>query len=201
MLILASASPRRADLLRAAGFLFALRAVDVDERPIQGELPASHVLRLARAKAAAAARADADEEVLAADTIVVVDDIMLGKPTDDGDAARMLRQLSGRAHQVLTGVAARRHDREVSACESTTVEFSRLDEDEIAWYVASGEPRDKAGGYAVQGLASRFVTRIDGSYSNVVGLPVARVYRVLCDLRPGVWGGGAVEVPAIRRAD
>jgi septum formation protein len=201
VLILASASPRRADLLTAAGFLFEARSVDVDERPVDGELPATHVLRLARSKAAVAARADSGEVVLAADTIVVVDNIMLGKPTDDADAARMLRLLSGREHQVLTGVAARRHGREVSACESTTVEFSRLDEDEIAWYVASGEPRDKAGAYAVQGLASRFVIRIDGSYSNVVGLPVACVYRLLCELRPGAWRRGAVRLPAIRQAD
>lgn len=201
MLILASASPRRADLLTAAGFHFAVRTVDVDERPIPGELPAACVLRLARAKADAAIRTRADEVVLAADTVVVVDGAILGKPTDDGDAARMLRLLSGRAHEVLTGVVARQHRREVSACESTTVEFSRLDEDEIAWYVASGEPCDKAGAYAVQGLASRFVTRIDGSYSNVVGLPVASVYRLLRELQPGAWGGGVVMAPQTRRVD
>lgn len=164
-------------------------------------MPSAYVLRLAGAKAAAAACATSDEVVLAADTIVVVGDVMLGKPADDLDAARMLRLLSGREHQVLTGVAARAGQRGISACESTTVGFSALDEEEIAWYVASGEPRDKAGAYAVQGLASRFVTRIDGSYSNVVGLPVACVYRLLADLRPGAWRDPAVGLPANRQAN
>ncbi len=201
MLILASASPRRAELLTAAGFRFSVRTVEVDERPLDGESPAGYVTRLARNKASAATYANADEVVLAADTTVVVDEVILGKPADEVDAARMLRLLSGREHQVLTGVAARVGDREISACESTTVGFSALDEEEIAWYVASGEPRDKAGAYAVQGLASRFVTRIDGSYSNVVGLPVACVYRLLADLRPGAWRDPAIRMPANRQAD
>jgi nucleoside triphosphate pyrophosphatase len=201
VLILASASPRRADLLAAAGFDFAVRPVDLDERPLEGEAAADCVVRLAGAKAAAAARGGADEVVLAADTMVVVDGLMLGKPGDDQDAVRMLRLLSGRDHQVLTGVAVRADGRCLTACETSTVEFLRLGEDEIGWYVASGEPRDKAGAYAVQGLASRFVTRITGSYSNVVGLPVATVFRMLCTLRPGAWGSRAPTVPAIRQTD
>ncbi len=111
--------------------------------------------------------------MLAADTVVVVGGCILGKPADDADAARMLRLLSGRGHDVLTGVVLRSGAREATAVESTAVTFAPLAEADIAWYVASGEPRDKAGAYAVQGLASRFVARIDGSYSNVVGLPVA----------------------------
>jgi septum formation protein len=117
--------------------------------------------------------------VLAADTVVVVDGRILGKPADDADAARMLRLLSGRAHDVLTGVVVRRDEREAMAVDSTAVSFTPLDEADIAWYVASGEPRDKAGAYGVQGLASRFVARIEGSYSNVVGLPVALACRML----------------------
>jgi septum formation protein len=180
-LILASASPRRADLLAAAGIRFSTRPVEVDERPLDGELPPGYVLRVARDKARVGARSF-DDLVLAADTVVVIDGLILGKPTDDADAARMLRRLSGRIHQVLTGVALQRRDREVASVETTSVTFESLSMDEIDWYVASGEPRDKAGAYAVQGLASRFVTRIDGSYSNVVGLPVARVYRMVAEL-------------------
>jgi septum formation protein len=182
-LILASASPRRADLLAAAGLEFSVRPVEVDERPLDGEAPPDYVLRVARNKARAC-NATSDDVVLAADTAVVIDGLILGKPTDDADAARMLRLLSGRVHHVLTGVAVRRGSREVVAVETTAVTFDRLNEDEIRWYVASGEPRDKAGAYAVQGLASRFVTRIDGSHSNVVGLPVARVSRLLVELTP-----------------
>jgi septum formation protein len=161
---------------------FSTRPVEVDERPLSGESPEDYVLRVARDKARACARSS-DDLVLAADTVVVIDGLILGKPIDDADAVRMLRRLSGRVHQVLTGVALHRRDREVASVETTAVTFESLSMDEIGWYVASGEPRDKAGAYAVQGLASRFVTRIDGSYSNVVGLPVARVYRMVADLQ------------------
>jgi septum formation protein len=183
-LILASASPRRAELLAAAGILFLTRPVDVDERPLDGEPPRDYVLRVARDKARAC-DAPVGSIVLAADTAVVVDDRILGKPADAADAARMLRLLSGRVHLVLTGVALRRGETEVAAVESTAVTFDRLTEDDVAWYTATGEPSDKAGAYAVQGLASRFVIRIDGSYTNVVGLPVASVRRLLSDLRSG----------------
>ena len=117
-----------------------------------------------------------------ADTTVVLGDEILGKPRDDDDAALMLRRLSGRRHRVMTGVSLRRGSREAGTVETTMVEFVALSEDDIAWYVASGEGRDKAGGYAIQGLASRFVSRIDGSYSNVVGLPIHTVFELLREL-------------------
>jgi septum formation protein len=182
-LILASASPRRAELLRAAGFEFDITPSHVDESVRPGEAPEEYVCRIAEAKARAVLPAADDRIVLAADTTVVVDDHILGKPRDAEDAARMLRLLSGREHEVLTGVAVARGDRLQTAMASTSVEFARLSDDEIAWYIASGEPADKAGAYAVQGFASRFVARIDGSYSNVVGLPVAIVYQMLKDFR------------------
>jgi septum formation protein len=182
-LVLASASPRRADLLRAAGYEFVVRPTGVDESVLPGESPYAHVCRLADAKAAAAA-ADAapGEVVLGADTVVVVDGLVLGKPADDAEAAAMLRRISGRAHEVLTGVTLRTRDRSRSAVARTVVHFTQLAEEDLAWYIASGEPRDKAGAYGVQGLASRFVERIEGSYANVVGLPVALVARLLREL-------------------
>ena len=173
--ILASASPRRADLLRAAGIPFDVRVANVDERVRPGEEPDAYVIRLATEKAAAVAAEAPGHIVLAADTAVVIDRHILGKPVDVDDARRMLRLLSGRTHEVITGVCL---DGE-SRLERTEVEMMPMTEDEIAWYVGTGEPMDKAGGYAVQGLASRFVTRIAGSYSNVVGLPVALVYQLL----------------------
>lgn len=188
MLLLASASPRRVDLLKAAGVSFDVFAVDVDESPQGDETPAQHVRRLAEDKARAAARRRPGDVVLGADTVVVVDGRMLGKPRDAADAAAMLRALSGRAHEVWTGVALLSASTSATEVECTRVWFSALADEEIAWYVQSGEPMDKAGGYAVQGLASRFVERIDGSYANVVGLPVALVYRLLQD------------VPEIRRS-
>jgi septum formation protein len=202
VLILASASPRRADLLAAAGFEFVVRPVEIDEQPRDGETPVDYVLRLAREKAAAAAAANpvSGEVVIAADTSVVVDGQILGKPVDDEDACRMLRLLSGREHEVLTGVAIRRDGREASAVASTCVQFLPLTTEEITWYVASGEPRDKAGAYAVQGLASRFVEQIRGSYANVVGLPVALVHRLLVDAF-GWPPGAAKPMPESRHAD
>ncbi len=193
-LVLASASPRRADLLRAAGFAFDTLVTDIDESVVAGESPAAYVRRLAREKSAAAllrARAvpaspadSADSPVdtvvvLGADTAVVVDGEILGKPADDHDAASMLRRLSGRRHEVMTGVSLRTAAEEVDRVEITSVQFTRMTDADIAWYVASGEGRDKAGAYAIQGLASRFIPRIDGSYSNVVGLPVASVAELL----------------------
>ncbi len=178
-LLLASASPRRADLLRSAGFVFGIEAVDIDERPLRDEDPSACVLRLARLKASAAALRHPDDIVIGADTVVVIDGEILGKPSDDVQAAEMLAQLSGRCHQVMTGVSVRAGSREVSSVERTRVWFLPLTASDIAWYVASGEPRGKAGAYAVQGLASRFIDRIEGSYSNVVGLPVASVCQLL----------------------
>jgi septum formation protein len=203
-LILASASPRRAELLRAAGFEFEMVVTDVDERVHADETPARYVRRLAAEKSYVASglcrpsvgrsqgRYEQDSIILAADTTVVVDGRILGKPADDGDAARMLRALAGGAHEVLTGLSVRclstRADGsarsgqatyEVGRVETTKVYFAPISDADVAWYVASGEGRDKAGGYAIQGLASRFIPRIEGSYSNVVGLPVAAVVELL----------------------
>jgi nucleoside triphosphate pyrophosphatase len=184
-LVLASASPRRAELLRTAGFSFDVRPADVDETPRLAEPPAAYALRVARDKAlAAAGRMDAaDVWILAADTVVVADGHILGKPTDHADARRMLSMLSGVVHEVLTAVVVRHDEVETSEVVSTRVRFAALGPAEIDWYVGSGEPDGKAGAYAIQGLGSRFVDRIEGSWSNVVGLPVATVYRML--------GGGA----------
>jgi septum formation protein len=181
-LILASASPRRSELLRAAGIQFDVLPADIDESVLPGESAEHHVRRLAEAKACAVLPRAGGRPVLSADTVVVVAGEILGKPADAADARRMLRLLAGRSHEVMTGVYLRRHGgnggSQTSEVAVTTVEFAPLSDAEIEWYVASGEPRDKAGAYAIQGLASRFVTRVDGSYSNVVGLPVAVVYRL-----------------------
>ncbi len=182
MLILASQSPRRRELLERAGFQFTVRPVEIDESWREGEDPESHVLRLARGKARAVPAPETDI-VLGADTVVVVDGEILGKPVDCADAERMLRLLSGRDHYVLTGVCLKRGALELAEVERTVVRFATLDDEEIRAYVASGEPMDKAGAYAIQGLASRFIERIEGCYFNVVGLPVARVYRMLKTLR------------------
>lgn len=179
-LVLASSSPRRAELLRAAGVDFVVRSVPVDESMRRAERPHDFVRRLALAKASAVACAP-DELVLGADTVVVAaTGACLGKPVDAADAVGMLRQLAGRTHEVLTGVALVFGGAELAVDTATTkVTFAPMSEAEIAWYVATAEPYDKAGGYAVQGLASRFVTSIDGSYSNVVGLPVHLVCRLV----------------------
>lgn len=166
-------------MLAAAGFDFDILPVEIDERVVPRERPADYVVRLAVAKARDVARRNSGRPVVGADTAVVVDDRILGKPADVAEAANMLRMLSGRSHEVLTGVAVCLDGREACEVVSTKVRFLQLSEAEIDWYVASAEPYDKAGGYAVQGLASRFVESIDGSYSNVVGLPVDTVYRLL----------------------
>lgn len=177
-LVLASRSPRRAELLTAAGIEFTVRVSDVDETPLDGEAPRDYVLRIAETKARAV-QASEDEIVLGADTTVVLDNEIIGKPKDAADAARMLRALSGNRHEVITGICLRRGDRVVRDIATTAVWFAPLSDAEIANYVASGEPMDKAGAYGIQGLASKFIDRIDGSYSNVVGLPVALMYRRL----------------------
>jgi septum formation protein len=167
-LVLASASPRRAELLRAAGYDFAIRVAGVDESVHEGESPREYVMRVAREKALAVDR-HPDEFVLAADTTVVADGAILAKPANAAEAAAMLRQLSGCWHDVLTGVCLSRGNLIDVRVADTRVEFAPMSEAEIAWYVASGEPMDKAGAYGIQGLASRFVTEVRGSYSNVVG--------------------------------
>jgi septum formation protein len=178
-LILASASPRRAQLLHSAGIAFTLEPAYVAEQPIQNEKPVDYVQRLARDKARAVFARNPDSVVLGADTVVVVDDHLLEKPADAHDAARMLRLLSGRTHQVITGVCLVAPAFEETEAEITQVIFSPLSEDEIAYYVQTNEPMDKAGAYAIQGIASRWVERIEGCYFNVVGLPLPRVYRML----------------------
>jgi septum formation protein len=183
-LILASGSPRRAELLTAAGYTFEVCVADVDERLRDGEAPSVYVARLAGEKARqvyGAAGGD-DVVVLGADTAVVVDGEIMGKPQDDDDAARMLRRLSGRTHEVLTGVSLQGAGLELETVEVTRVTFDALSDREIASYVESGEPRDKAGAYAIQGRAARFIPRIEGSYSNVVGLPIAVVSTLIARL-------------------
>jgi septum formation protein len=178
MLILASQSPRRRELLERAGYRFTVRAPAVTEVRAAGEEPEEYVLRLAKEKAWAVDAGPA-EWVLAADTTVVAAHHVLEKPNDAADARRMLRLLAGRVHQVLTGVCLRHGTRTWEAVESTAVRFTSLSDSEIDAYVASGEPLDKAGAYAIQGLASNYIDRIEGCYFNVVGLPVAR-FHALC---------------------
>ena len=191
MLVLASASPRRQELLRAAGIPFTVQAANVDETWRRGEEPREFAERLAREKALTVWRAYPKDVALGADTIVVVDDTILGKPIDSADAGRMLRMLSGRQHRVITAVAVvsaeprTTGDPKISvASETTNVTMSEISDTEIRDYIATGEPMDKAGAYAIQGIASRWIPRIEGDYSNVVGLPVALVYRILRELMP-----------------
>jgi septum formation protein len=178
VLVLASQSLRRAELLRQAGIAFVVRAAPVDETPQEGENPVDYVCRLAEEKARAVP-AGADDIVLGADTTVVVENQMLGKPVNTADAIRMLETLSGRVHEVLTGICLRSGSRTIRDVAATRVWFTDMTTREIEDYAGSGEPLDKAGAYAIQGLASKFVERIEGCYFNVVGLPVPLVYRHL----------------------
>jgi septum formation protein len=179
MLVLASASPRRSELLHNAGISFMLDPAHVPEVPLQQEAPLAYAQRLARDKAIAVFSRHPNDTVSGADTVVVVDEHLLEKPADSNDAARMLRLLSGRSHQVITGVCVIAPRFERTEAEVTQVWFSQLTDAEIADYVRSGEPMDKAGAYGIQGIASRWIGRIEGCYFNVVGLPVQRVYRLL----------------------
>jgi septum formation protein len=179
MLVLASASPRRQELLRNAGIRFEIQPADIAEDPLPGEGGRDCAERLAREKAIVVAGQRPHDIVLGADTVVVVDGQLLGKPSDAADAGRMLRLLSGREHQVITGVCSVVNAQPTVSSETTFVTVSEITDQEIAEYVASGEPMDKAGAYAIQGLASRWIPRIEGDYSNVVGLPVALVFRML----------------------
>ena len=178
MLVLASRSPRRSELLRNAGIPFVASAGDIDETVRNGEVPEEYALRVAEEKANSVV-AGPDDVVLGADTIVVIDGQILGKPADSDDAIRMLGLLQDRKHDVITGICIRKFKQVVRDWAATKVWFAAMSDDQIREYVASGEPIDKAGAYAIQGLASKFIERIDGSYSNVVGLPVALVYKHL----------------------
>jgi septum formation protein len=190
MIVLASASPRRQELLRNAGIPFTVCPANIPEIPSAGESPRDCAERLAREKARAVLLQQPGKFVLGADTIVVVDGEILGKPRDEADAMRMLRLLSGRTHQVITGVCLVGPSLETgnqkletgfedTRSETTLVTMTALTDDDIHSYVATGEPMDKAGAYAIQGMASRWIPRIDGDYFNVVGLPVALVHRML----------------------
>jgi septum formation protein len=175
--VLASASPRRHDLLATIGVRFTVREPDIDESPLDGELPVAYVTRLAAAKVAAVGAAP-DDLVIAADTTVDVDAHILGKPVDDVEAASMLRRLSGRTHRVHTGVAVRRNGVELIESCTTQVTFVTLDEPTISWYVSTGEPVGKAGAYALQGAGAALVSSVAGSVSNVIGLPMHTVVQL-----------------------
>jgi septum formation protein len=179
-LILASASPRRAEILRSLGIPFAVAPADISEDFLPGETAEAAAARLAAEKAALAAARSPESWVLAADTLVSLDGATLGKPRDDEEAAAMLRRLAGREHGVATGVHLRRGgDPGRGVLEASRVRFSPMSEEEIRWYVATGEPRDKAGAYGVQGLGARFIAEIRGSFTNVMGLPARAVYELL----------------------
>ena len=182
-LILASRSPRRAEILNAVGWPFEAVAADIDESVRAGEDAVSYVKRLALTKAQTVARKSSGGLVLGADTTVVVGGELLGQPLDDDDARRMLKLLSGRWHEVLTGVALVRGDQDAQPLveyETTRVRFAEMSVAEIDWYVATGEPRGKAGAYGIQGHAALFVEEIAGDYFNIVGLPLRLVYEMTC---------------------
>ena len=186
-LTLASRSPRRRELLEQLGLRLEVRPADSDETQLPAEPPGDYVRRVAREKA----RAITGEIVLAADTVVVLEGVVLGKPRDVEDARRMLRELSGRTHEVMTGVCARRGGREEVLAATSEVRFAALTEAQISWYLATGEPLDKAGSYAVQGVGGAFVTEVHGSVSNVVGLPLAETLSLLARLGfAPPWGAG-----------
>jgi septum formation protein len=180
-IILASASPRRMELLESAGIEFGVCPADIPEEPLPGEQPRDHVLRLARDKAYEAAARVEGRFFIGADTIVLCDGEIMGKPVDEGDAERMLKKLSGVAHEVITGFAVFDRERDGVICRSVTtkVYFKPLRDEEIRSYVATGCPMDKAGAYAIQGGAAHMVERIEGSYTNVVGLPLCEVVEAL----------------------
>lgn len=177
--ILASQSPRRRELLALVGIAHEVRPADIDESAFPDEAPAAHAERLARAKAEVLATEDRDAVVIAADTIVAIDDLILGKPVDAADAHQMLRRLSGRTHTVFTAVAVARGGELVSAVETVSVTFSPLDDATITSYIATGEPRDKAGAYGIQGYGATIIERIDGDYFSVMGLSLVRLVTLL----------------------
>jgi septum formation protein len=178
--VLASASPRRADLLAAAGFEFTIVPAEIDETPLVDESPDRYALRIAREKADRVRPEVLPASIiLAADTVVVAGGRLMGKPADEADAESMLRILSGATHEVHTAVVVQSGARMVDEISTTKVRFQSLTDEEIAWYLRSGEPFGKAGAYGIQGRAARFIDWIDGSWSNVVGLPISTVYRLM----------------------
>ena len=181
-LVLASASPRRKELLARAGFEFEVLAADIDESRREGEEPAAYVQRLALEKAQAVAANSPDATVIGADTTVALDNHVLNKPKDRDDAERMLRLLSGRTHQVHTGIAVVRRAKAEARVETTDVVFRAIEEAELETYLASGDALDKAGAYGIQGYAARWIPRIEGDYFNVVGLPIAALVKLLGDI-------------------
>lgn len=190
-LILASASPRRRELLLQAGLSFTVEPANINEEPLLEEAAAAYVQRLAveKAQAVCTLRQTTDSEpfiVLAADTCVISEGKIFGKPNSPADAQRMLTALSGRTHAVMTGVAAVTPSHTVSDVEITQVTFDLISEEEIIRYIASGEPLDKAGAYAIQGYAARWIPRIEGDYFNVVGLPIARIVRLLAEAEESI---------------
>lgn len=188
-LILASASPRRRELLTQAGYSFTVATANIPEVRLPGEDPIRFATRLAREKAETVARTHPEAAlalILGADTVVVVDEEVLGKPENDADAARMLRLLSGRTHRVITGVSLLAEERQQSAAEVTFVQCNTLSDAEIEAYIATGEPADKAGAYAIQGRAARWIPHIQGCYFNVVGLPLALVSNIIEAMEPAV---------------
>jgi septum formation protein len=185
MLILASASPRRRELLAQAGLTFEVHAADIDESRLPYEAPSAYVHRLALEKARAVHARFPAATVIGADTTVVLENEIMNKPTDLADAERMLRALSGRIHQVHTGVAVVTPTAQRVHLETTHVTFSEIGETDLARYLASGDPLDKAGAYGIQGFAARWIPRIEGDYFNVVGLPIAATMQMLNELAPG----------------
>ena len=185
MLILASQSPRRKALLELMQLPFTVQVADIDETMDSCKSPLEEVARVSREKALAV-RACKEDVVIAADTIVVLEDTVLGKPTDEAHARAMLRMLSGRDHQVMTGLTVLRGDRVLSHTEVTHIHFRNLSEGEIRRYVATGEPMDKAGSYAIQGGAALFVEKMNGDYYNVMGLPVCRLWQMLGTIAPDI---------------
>ena len=186
-LILASQSPRRRELLGLTGLEFIVRAADIDETMDSGRAPFEEVARVSRLKALAVER-ERDDVVIAADTIVVCGGTVLGKPRDEADAFRILNLLSGRDHEVMTGMTVVRGDEIVTHTEVTRIHFRELHPDEIHAYIASGEPMDKAGAYGIQGGAALFADQMEGDYYNVMGLPVCRLAMILRSLGLPIWG-------------
>ena len=178
-IVLASASPRRQELLRNAGIDFRIQPADIPEKPFEGEAPIAFAERMAREKAGVVLAKESDRTILAADTVVSLGPLILGKPVDKQDAMRMLELLSGRRHLVTTAVCLVANGFEDVRSETTAVDFAPMTPDDVVEYVATGEPMDKAGAYAIQGFASRWITKIEGDYYNVVGLPVDLVWRML----------------------
>ena len=186
-LILASQSPRRRELLGLTGLDFIVRVADIDETMDPGKAPFEEVARVSRAKAEAVARKPGDV-VIAADTIVVCGNEVLGKPHSEADAFRMLKLLSGRSHEVMTGMTVLRDGEAITHTEVTKIHFRNLSDAEIRAYIASGEPMDKAGAYGIQGGAALFADQMEGDYSNVMGLPVCRLAMILRSLGLPIWG-------------